>query len=197
MGIHYKRRMPNIVYAFGLFLDRNLIGCVTYGIPASPSLCIGLAGEQNKDRIMELNRLTLLPEYNGKNYASYLVARSLKMLPNETYVVSYADTEWSHIGYVYQATNFLYTGVTKERTDTFQPTGKHSRHQEQENNSIRQTRSAKHRYIYLVGDRRTKRRMLKELNYPVIQKYPKGDERHYDVEHPEPTSPMVVYTKES
>ena len=194
--IHYARRMPSVSYAFGLFLDTELIGIVTYGVPASNSLCIGLAGEENKRNVLELNRLCLLPQYNGHNYASYLVAHSLKMLPNKTFVVSYADTAWGHVGYIYQATNFLYTGMSAKRTDVFIPNGHHARHALEKNKdkAYRQTRSAKHRYVYLVGDKRTKKEMRKELKYP-IQDYPKGEELHYDVDNPQPTEPIKVYHK--
>ena len=107
--IHYSRKCPNITDAFGLFVDGEMVGVVTYGIPASPNLCMGLAGKQNANRVKELNRLVIKPIYNGGgyNYASYLVSHSLKMLENGTFVVSYADTAWSHVGYVYQACNFL------------------------------------------------------------------------------------------
>lgn len=172
------------------------IGCVTYGVPASYYLCIGIAGKENKDDVLELNRLVILPEYNGKNYASMLVGRSLKMLPNHTFVVSYADTAWSHIGYIYQATNFLYTGLSAKRTDTYQPEGKHPRAYNKEDHSeYRQTRSQKHRYIYLVGDKRTKKQMMKELIYPIYP-YPKGDEIHYDTENPKAINPIEVIKNE-
>lgn len=91
LGIHYARRMPCIQYAFGLFKGVDMIGCITYGQPASPSLCVGIAGKQNQLNVMELNRLVILPEYNGQNYGSYLVGNTLKRLPNRTFVVSYAD----------------------------------------------------------------------------------------------------------
>lgn len=64
LKLHYARRMPCIQYAFGLFSDFNLIGVVTYGQPASPTLCKGVAGEENRKNILELNRLVILPEYN-------------------------------------------------------------------------------------------------------------------------------------
>ena len=182
LGIHYARRMPSISYAFGLFIDYELIGVCTYGQPASPSLCKGLAGEKHRKDVLELNRLVLLPKHNGKNLASYLVGNSLRMLPNGTFVVSYADTAWSHVGYVYQATNWLYTGKTKARTDKYSESG-HSRHYSK-TETRRQPRSAKHRYIYLVGDKRTRRQMARDLNYPVITPYPKGDEIRYDTENP-------------
>lgn len=186
LEIHYARRMPCITDAFGLFEGGALIGVVTFGVPASRPLCIGLAGPQNERNVLELNRLVLKPEKNGKNYASFLVGRALKMLPNKTFVVSYADTAWSHVGYIYQATNFLYTGTSAKRVDTYQPGGLHPRAYDKTNHSdLKQTRSSKHRYVYLVGDRRTKRQMLKELRYPIIKEYPKGNERHYDIDHPE------------
>jgi len=187
LNIHYARRMPCIQYAFGLF-DGDYpypVGVVTYGQPASPSLCKGVAGEENRKNVLELNRLVLYPEYNGDNYASFLVSKSLKQLPAKTYVVSYADWGgWHHVGYVYQATNWLYTGLTKPRTDKYSEGG-HSRHYA-EGETRRQFRTAKHRYIYLCGDKHDKKQMKLCLNYPIYDHYPKGDSEHYDLRNPIP-----------
>lgn len=187
LWIHYARRMPCIQYAFGLF-DGDYpypVGVVTYGPPASPPLCKGIAGEENRRNVLELNRLVLYPEYNGSNYASFLVGRSLKMLPHGTFVVSYADWGgWHHVGYVYQATNWLYTGLTKPRTDKYSESG-HARHYNK-GETRRQIRTEKHRYVYLVGDKREVKRMREQLKYPVLDKYPKGDSTHYDVRCPKP-----------
>lgn len=172
------------------------MGVVTYGIPASPPLCKGIAGEQNKDHVLELNRLAIKPGYNGENRASYLVSHSLKMLPKRTFVVSYADTGWTHVGYVYQACNFLYTGLSAKRVDTYQPEGKHSRNYDKSNHSeLHQTRNPKHRYVYLVGDKRDRREMRGELKYPVYDKYPKGDERRYDTKNPQIAVPIEIVEK--
>ena len=115
MKLHYAKRMPSISHAFGLYDNKELTGVVTYGSPASPSLCIGVCGPECKDMVIELNRLCLLN--NKKNEASYLVSNSLKLLPRPMIVVSYADTSMKHTGYVYQACNFIYTGKTAARTD--------------------------------------------------------------------------------
>lgn len=193
LNIHYARRMPCITDAFGLFLNNELVGVVTYGVPASRPLCVGIAGEQNAHRVRELNRLCIKPGTEEKNLASFLVSHSLKMLPNGTFVVSYADTAWSHVGYVYQATNFLYTGLSAKRNDTYQPNGLHPRaYNKNEHSPLMQTRSQKHRYIYLVGDKRTRKQMLKELKYPVLNRYPKGDETRYDVDNPTPVMPIEI-----
>lgn len=194
-SIHYSRKMPNVTDAFGLFVGGEMAGVVTYGIPASHPLCIGLAGEKNQDMVRELNRLAILPKYTGGgyNYASYLVANSLKALPNGTFVVSYADTAWTHVGYVYQACNFLYTGTSAKRVDTYQPDGLHPRaYNKDEHSELYQTRSEKYRYVYLVGDKRTKKRMLQELKYPIVTPYPKGDEKHYDTQNPQRAVPIVI-----
>lgn len=197
-SIHYSRKMPNVTDAFGLFYSGELVGVVTYGIPASRPLCIGIAGVNNASMVRELNRLAILPKYNGGgyNFASYLVGRSLKELPNGTFVVSYADTAWTHVGYVYQACNFLYTGLSAKRVDCYQPNGLHPRAYDKENHSdMYQTRSQKHRYIFLVDDKRTKKRMLSELKYPVITPYPKGNETHYDTTNPKRVVPITVIEK--
>lgn len=173
---HYAKRMCPISFAFGLYDDEQLVGVVTYGVPASPSLCMGVCGINNKDIVFELNRLCL--NDGVKNGASFLVSNSLKMLPKPTIVVSYADTAMGHIGYIYQASNFLFTGTTKERTDMAGEDGKHSRHN-LGNSENRINRSAKHRYVYFVGKKAQKNSLLKQLNYQVLP-YPKGDTKRYD-----------------
>ena len=64
LGIHYARRIPSITDAFGLFKENQIIGVVTYGVPASPNLCFGIAGKENAHHVKELNRLVIKPEFN-------------------------------------------------------------------------------------------------------------------------------------
>lgn len=194
MQIHYARRLPCIQYAYGLFENDMLIGVCTYGQPASPSLCKGVAGEENRKRVIELNRLCFLPKYNGNNRASFLVSHSLKMLPKGLFVVSYADCGgWGHIGYVYQATNWYYTGMTKPRTDKYSSCG-HSRHYA-ENETRRQLRTAKHRYIYITGSKTQRKKLKQLLKYPVLSGYPKGESKRYDTENPQPQTDIYSVTK--
>tara|TARA_R100000951_G_C2549816_1_gene152095 strand:- start:45 stop:611 length:567 start_codon:yes stop_codon:yes gene_type:complete len=170
LNIHYAGRMPSISYAYGMFAEGVMVGIVTYGSPASPWLCKGVCGEEYRKEVIELNRLVLLN--NNKNEASYLVARSLKMLPKPKIVVSYADTAENHVGFVYQATNFLFTGTTKGRTDQASANGKHSRHSLGDR-SNRVYRSPKHRYIKFIGSKSQKKTYMKALKY-CIENYPKN-----------------------
>jgi len=191
---HYAKRMCPISYAFGLYKDENLIGIVTYGIPASSSLRMGICGSDYIENVLELNRLCC---ENQSNMASMLVGRSLQMLPKPSIIVSYADTEQGHVGYVYQATNFIYTGLSAKRTDWKIKGMEHlhgatiadmSRGHENRADWMREKfgndfylkdRSRKHRYIFLLGNKYKKQAMLKALNYK-IEPYPKGESKHYN-----------------
>lgn len=172
LDIHYAKRMPSISYAYGLFLNDQLVGIISYGSPASPPLCKGIAGEKNKKLVIELNRLVL--KNNKKNEASMLIGASFKLLPKPKIIVSYADTAQDHLGVVYQATNFLFTGTSKPRTDMAGKDGKHSRHHLGDRTK-RVYRSAKHRYVYLLGNKRQKRQLKQELRYGIMD-YPRKNQ---------------------
>ena len=55
--LHYAKRIPSISYSFGLYLHKELIGVITYGSPPSSSLCIGICGEQFKDKVIEAQQI--------------------------------------------------------------------------------------------------------------------------------------------
>lgn len=113
---HYLHRQCPISKAFALVdEERNIRGVVTYGVPCSSTLLKGVCGEEEAHNVYELNRLWIDPN-SPKNAASYLVGHSLKMLDKEI-IVSFADTSVGHVGYVYQATNFLYCGLSAHFVD--------------------------------------------------------------------------------
>ena len=170
LNIHYAKRMPSISFAYGLYHYDEMVGMVSYGTPASPSLCKGICGEEHKHNVIELNRLVL--KDNLPNQASFLVSRSLKLLPKPKVVVSYADTAQDHAGIIYQACNFLFTGTTKARTDIAGKDGKHSRHHLGDRQN-RINRSAKHRYVYFIGSKKDKKTLRNALRYTIEDNYPK------------------------
>jgi hypothetical protein len=174
LNIHYARRRPSISFAYGLFEEDNLIGICTYGSPPSPAVSRGVMGDEHKNKVLELNRLCLL--HNRKNEASFLVANSLKLLPRPRAIVSYADSMQNHVGIVYQACNFIFTGTTPQSYDFTSKDGTHPRHcyDHSNNNKIRVIRSAKHRYIYFIGSKSEIKTMKKLLRYPILP-YPKRD----------------------
>jgi hypothetical protein len=194
MNRHYARRMCPISYAFGAYVGGVLLGVVTYGTPVSSSLRKGICGDSWADSVVELNRLCC---ESKKNTASQLVGRSLSMLPKPSIVVSYADTNQGHVGYVYQATNFIYTGLSAKRTDWKIKGMEHlhgatvadmSRGKENRAAYMRERfgddfyledRPRKHRYVFFVGSKADRRKMREDMRYDE-HPYPKGESKRYD-----------------
>lgn len=147
---HYAQRRPSISYLFGLYAEDVLLGVCVFGKPASNSLCVGICGKEHSTRVYELNRLYIEPN-QPKNTASWFISQCLKRLKKDKLIiVSYSDTGMNHHGYIYQATNFIYTGSTKERTDMYTEGNKHSRHYNEDNKHLRKVRTSKHRYVYFT-----------------------------------------------
>jgi len=180
---HYAKRIPNIMYCFGLFNENKiLVGVCTFGKPASQYLCNGICGLENSKYVIELNRLITNNDLK-KNSLSFFVSKCIKMLPN-CIIVSYADKGQNHNGYIYQATNFIYTGCTKERTDINTEDGKHSRHYDKkiDYTKNRKLRTSKNRYVYFNANKKLKKKWLSQLNYK-IENYPKEKNKNYKCEY--------------
>lgn len=185
---HYAKRIPSISFSFGLYDQQNMLqGVVTFGKPASNALCIGVCGEENSSFVYELNRLCV-NEGLKRNVLSFFLSKALKMLP-PLIIVSYADTSQNHHGYIYQATNWTYTGLSAKRTERFDPKNpnKHSKSvTENKKNkyqelSVRE-RPQKHRYLYFTGNRTQNKHWKKALKYKP-ELYPKGNNQRYEAEY--------------
>jgi len=184
---HYAKRVPSISYAFGLFDSKIMQGILTVGKPASNALCVGVCGKHNSKYVYELNRLCVNDGLK-KNVLSYFVSQSLKMLEN-IILVSYADTSQNHNGYIYQATNWIYTGLSAKRTERYDVNNpnRHSKSVTENKNlkyqelAIRE-RPQKHRYIFFICNKNQKKQWLKDLNYKT-DKYPKGKNINYDASY--------------
>lgn len=177
---HYSGRKPSITYSYGYFENNKLKAVCTFGKPASNALCIGVCGIEYSKKVFELNRLCVDGEINIT--LSKFVGWCLNDLKSKDLIlISYADTQMNHNGYIYQATNWIYTGLTKPRTDKYVEGGKHSRHYDNDNqNGLRKFRSAKHRYIFFATSKLKKKKYLKELKYS-IESYPKGENKKYEL----------------
>jgi hypothetical protein len=185
---HYAKRKPRIQYAFGLYLNNLLEGIVTYGYPATPFVSRGLCGKEYEKEVLELNRLVINSKV-PKNSASFLVSNSMKMLPKEIkIIVSYADTSVGHVGYIYQATNFIYTGLTipmkewklKGKNLHSQNVSKSKSLEEKKKDETFEQiyRPQKHRYIRFLGNKKEKEERLSKLKYKIFS-YPKGISKRY------------------
>lgn len=181
LNIHYAKRWPSITHVFGLFRNGELIGVITYGTPPSATLRRGIAGDENINNVLELNRLCL--KYNEKNQASHLISKSLKMLPKGKIVISFADKSQDHNGCVYRASNFTYHGLSAKRTDWAlkskpnlhgqtvadefrgQPNRAKLMREKYGDDFYLKPRPRKHRYIYVTGNKRTAKSLRSQIKY--------------------------------
>jgi len=184
---HYLHRKCSCSIAFGLFNDNDLVGVIVFGKPYSYTLCNGIAGKEESKNVIEFSRLWVSDDM-PKNTESWFVSRAIRQCPFEI-IVSFADTEQGHIGYIYQATNWLYCGESKKQ--------KYFRLKDNSNNGggteyRRRERmprarivekygeeyveeyysSLKHRYIYFNARRKRKKELLSKLKYDILP-YPK------------------------
>lgn len=191
---HYLHRKAPCSFAFGLFdpakkednqlfSDSKLVGVVIYGTPSSSALRVGICGVEEKDNVMELTRLWVSDEV-GKNGESYLIGNTLKLVDKEI-IVSYAEIQQGHLGIVYQATNWIYTGLSAKRTNwNIEGNNSHSQTLADKYSSkeLKQMlgnsfnlvdRPRKHRYVYFNCNRYRKLDLIAKLKYP-ISPYPKA-----------------------
>ena len=190
---HYLHRKCPCSQAFGLFEyseantdlfnNERIAGVVIYGTPSSSSLRKGICGVEESFNVAELTRLWI-EDGTPKNTESYLIGNTLKLV-NKEIIVSYAEIQQGHLGIVYQATNWLYTGLSAKRTNwTIEGIDKHCQTiaDKYTAKEIREKygdrfklvdRPRKHRYVYLNADKRRKRELLKKLKYK-LEPYPKS-----------------------
>ena len=204
---HYAKRIPSISYAFGLHNCMNFLeGVITFGRPVAHTLVKNAFGGKFQDNFLELNRL-VVNEGLEKNTLSYFVSKSLNMLPKPMAIVSYADTAQNHHGYIYQATNWIYTGLSDNFKD-YMVKGLEHLHSSTimdlvgrsdgekghidkvkllklkfgEENVYMVDRSRKHRYFYFLGTKKQIQEMKDSLKYEKMP-YPKGVNKRYDASY--------------
>jgi hypothetical protein len=153
-----------------------------YGTPSSSALRGGIAGKDQATNVIELTRLWI-DDSTPKNSESYLIGNSIKHCDKEI-VVSFADTSQNHLGIVYQATNWIYTGLSAKRTDwSVEGIDKHGHTWADKYTAAEMRelfgdrftlvpRSRKHRYIYLNAKGKRKKQLMTLLKYEQ-QPYPK------------------------
>lgn len=192
MDHHYSQRKVGAKFAFGLFEVNTLVGCCVFSIPASYTLCKGVCGEEHKKSVLELSRLVVTTD--ARNAASFFISRCLNNI-GDWIVVSYADSNEhvGHVGYVYQATNWIYTGRGNTEPKWLHPeTGEvisyTRRHIDVKAEAlgmdwrdlIKEPQQGKHRYIIFTGSKAFKKKSRGSLRYKTAP-YPKGVTRRHSI----------------
>ena len=179
-----------IKYAFGAWFGYHLGGCVAFSHPPSPEAAKGVAGDEFTQVTLWLSR-GAEAHWAPKMTASRLIGYALRQLAAMGWriVLAYADPRAGEIGTVYQASNFLYTGLTAKRGDVavvgethaFDYTSRSLPKRWKNLASVaaltgkpthRLPRPRKHRYVYIMGPRSERRAIRAALRYDV-RDYPK------------------------
>jgi len=210
MDNHYSQRKVGARYSFGLYTTSGIAGCCVYSIPASFTLCKGVCGDEYKSKVLELSRLVVTT--NAKNAASELIGKSLRLLAGfgDWVIVSYADcnTHVGHVGYVYQATNWIYTGHATAEPKWIHPkTGEvvsyTRRHIDRKAEAIgldwkqliQEKQVGKHRYCTFAGSKKFKKQARLKLAYQV-KPYPKGESTRHVIKKEHNEQLQLVFKSE-
>lgn len=188
---HYAKKIPSVIqYTFGCFENDLMIGVAVFGLAGNSNL-----NELDGYPIIELTRL-ILNDNKEKNTTSYFVSQCLKMLPHKGYVISFADANQNHHGFIYQATNWIYTGESaaaevytngniEMHSKTFSDKyGRRDKAFAKEKGFEIITKQPKHRYFFILNDKKESKKMKQILIERFgIKPYPKGQNQNYDASY--------------
>jgi hypothetical protein len=110
LNFHYAKAVPVNPIGYNIYNDNDeWCGCILYGFGANCN--IGAEYNLSQGQVLELTRVAL----NGKQECtSQALALSIKRIKKDCplckLLVSYADCDQEHLGTIYQATNWIYTG---------------------------------------------------------------------------------------
>jgi hypothetical protein len=167
--------------SIGVWEEGDFIGAVIFSVGANPNLYRPWEGFVGRYEVAELTRVALRYHISP---VSKIVSIALKLLkkvnPGLRLVLSYADQRQGHIGAIYQAMNWIYTGEIRG-TPYYLLNGRWI-HQRQLGSLLKKVNGGK-----IKGVRLPKRPMSKKYRYlmpldaamraqilPLAKPYPKG-----------------------
>ena len=185
-GHHYLRSFPGGTHlAFGAFLGHRLVGVMTLGV--GPSQVYRLVEGAVPINCLALTRFCLVDELptNSESRILGVILRALKKQTGVMFIVAYADSAQGHVGTIYQASNWIYTGLS-QATPLYSLGGQPPRHSRSLSHSYG-TRDAvyfaahgvdlrkvpqqpKHRYIYFLDPAWRPRLRVEAKPYPKLEK---------------------------
>ena len=115
-NLHYAKSVPaGKLVKHGVWEDSRFIGVIVYG--DSPNINMAVPYGLDYTEVCELRRIALTTH---KHPITQILKKSLKLLreknPNLQLVISYADSNYNHLGIIYQAGSWIYEGTIPART---------------------------------------------------------------------------------
>lgn len=124
---HYSGKVvSNSKLHFGVFLDGELHGVMSYGPSLDKSKLIGLVADTGWNEFLELNRMAF-DSYLPRNSESRAISMSIRLIrryaPQIKWIVSFADACSCGDGTIYRASNFVLTGIKENANLAVLPDG--------------------------------------------------------------------------
>jgi len=187
--------MGTTQFSYGLFVDDRLTAVACFGLTAGTHALVEPFGEERKNEGIVLVRGACAP-WSHEHTSSYFIGKVMPLVRERGYrfVIAYSDPEAGEIGTVYQATNWIFYGMTSPVTYLVRPDGKRvdpklihkyakkfgiSSAEQKENffkeGYTMERGSPKLKYLYILGNRKDKREMLREMrvpNLPYVKRKP-------------------------
>jgi len=111
---HYLHSLPGgTKLAFGAFVEGRLLGVITFGV--GPYNVFSLVEGTCPNDCLTLTRLWLSEELppNSESRVISVCLRYLRKYTKLKFIMTYADPAQRHVGTIYQATGWLYTGLSE------------------------------------------------------------------------------------
>lgn len=197
---HYSGSSPSPTIAFGHFYKEHLVNVILYKFPTGRLMAQQVMRGGDSSNTWELIRMVSF-EPKPKNLESKCIANTFKFIrkafPHIKIIISYADNNMGHHGYVYQASNFYYYGqsrpdkewyIDKKRVHTRTVVNDYGTMSIPEVQAMLGDRltiidqhKTKSRYFYVIAQNKKEREeILKRIQVEILP-YPKGDNDRYDI----------------
>lgn len=204
---HYSNTLPKLNKHFlGFFLENELVGVVTLGWGTRPRHTIQriFPSLGTKD-YLEIGRMCMtdeMPRNSESQMLSQLVKWMKVNLPNIKVLFTWADGMLGKVGYVYQASNFIYAGFSggemylkdgvklhvRQMKSFLVPEGKKDSRitvrptlEQMQKYDIWHFKGKQYRYLLFLCDKREKKRLLGECLINLVLQRPKDDDLSWKV----------------
>lgn len=206
---HYSNTLPKINKHFiGFFLKNELVGVVTLGWGTRPKHTIQRIF-QNLDTkdYLEIGRMCMtdeMPRNSESQMLSQLVKWIKRNIPDLKILFTWADGMLGKVGYVYQASNFIYAGYSggemymkdgvkihvrqmksilipegeKDKRITVRPTLEQMR-----NFNIQHFKGKQYKYLMFLCDKKEKKQLMEECLISLSDTNPKEDDLSWTVKN--------------
>lgn len=204
---HYSNTLPKLnKHYMGFYLKNELVGVITLGWGTRPRHTIQrIFPSLNTKDYLEIGRMCMteeMPRNSESQMISQLVKWIKKNLPEQKILFTWADGMVGKVGYVYQASNFIYAGYSggemymkdgvkihvRQMKSILLPEGATDERitvrptlEQMKQFNICHYKGKQYRYLMFLCDKKEKRRLLNECLLDLSEPRPKDDDLSWTV----------------